>query len=69
MGKSERTPQDPPLDAAIDFLLTGKPPKDPKLGTVIEKRTFILEPRQDVQISVVARIGPVRRFLKVTGLT
>ncbi len=69
MGKSERTPQDLPLEAAIDFLLTGEPPKDPKLGTVIEKRTFVLEPRQNVQTSVVAHISPVRRLLRTTGLT
>lgn len=55
---------DPSVNAAVNYLLTGDAPSDPKLGTIDNGR-FVPGPIQEVQTSI-PRPGPVRRLLKTT---
>ena len=67
MGKSERTPQDPPVEAAIKYLLrTAELPLDPKLGTVIDGIMFVPGPKEP-QTSI-PQPSRVRKLLRITGL-
>lgn len=67
MGRSERGPIDPPLDAAIEYLRTAELPSDPRLGTVIDGIMFVPGPKEP-QASI-PQPGRVRELLRITGLT